>query len=195
MPKKWFKRWMPDRAKLQNHKHLQIFGKFIHDPNLWHLNRYSVATAFSVGIFCAFIPIPFQMVLAAAIAIIVHANLPISIALVWITNPLTMPPIFYFAYRVGAAILNLELKRFNFDISIEWLMESFKTIGMPFLIGCLVCGIIGAIVSNFVVRLLWRYSVSKNWNERRMKRRKKKSPKTIKKRKSLLSLRRKKKSK
>lgn len=190
MPKKWFKNWMPDRAKLQNHKHLQVFGKFIHDPNLWHLNRYSVATACSVGIFCAFIPIPFQMVLAAAIAIVVRSNLPISVALVWITNPLTMPPIFYFAYRVGALILNTELKRFNFELSIEWLSNSFKTIGMPFLLGCLVCGVIGAVLSNIIIRILWRYSVSKNWNERRLKRKQKKGSKKQRKRKPIFGINR-----
>jgi uncharacterized protein (DUF2062 family) len=37
-----------------------------------------------VGLFCAFIPVPFQMLLAAPSAIIFSANLPVSIALVWI---------------------------------------------------------------------------------------------------------------
>jgi uncharacterized protein len=177
MPKKLIKRWMPDRKKLQNHKHLRIFGKIIHDPNLWHLNRYSVATGFSVGLFVAFVPIPFQMVLAAAIAIIVRSNLPLSVALVWITNPLTMPPIFYFTFRVGAWILDREPTGFNFDLSFEWISSSIKTIGPAFFLGCFVCGTIAAIISNMVVRMLWRYSVSKNWHERRMKRRQKRTAK------------------
>ncbi len=177
MPKKLFKRWMPDPKSLKSHKHLQLFGKLIHDPNLWHLNRYSVATAFSVGIFCAFVPIPFQMVLAAAVAILFRANFPISVTLVWITNPLTMPPIFYFAFRVGAAILNREPKGFNFELSFEWISQSFKTIGPPFFLGCFVCGTLIAILGNIIIRLAWRYSVSKNWNERRLKRKQKKASK------------------
>lgn len=174
MPKKMLKRWMPDRKRLQNHKHLKIFGKIIHDPNLWHFNRYSVATAFSVGLFFAFVPVPFQMVLAAAVAIIVRSNLPISVALVWLTNPLTMPPIFYFTYRVGAWILNTPPGKFNFEASWEWLTTSLKTIGPAFFLGCFVCGTLCAILSNVIIRLLWRYSVSRNWQERRLKRKQRK---------------------
>ncbi len=162
---------MPDHKIIKDHKHLQIFGRLIHDPNLWHLNRYSVATAFSVGIFCAFVPIPFQMVLAAAIAIFVRSNLPISIVLVWLTNPVTMGPVFYFSYRVGAWILGKELQGFNFQLSFTWLSDSLKTIGPTFLFGCFVCGTILAILSNIAIRIIWRWSVSRNWQERRLKRR------------------------
>ena len=63
MPKKMIKRLMPDHHTIKNNKHLQIFGTLLHNANLWHLNRRSVAKVFAVGLFCAFIPIPFQMVL------------------------------------------------------------------------------------------------------------------------------------
>lgn len=175
MPKKLIKKFLPDPKMLKDHKHLKIFGRLIHDPNLWHLNRYSVATAFSVGFFFAFVPVPFQMVLAAAVAIVVHANLPISVALVWLTNPITMPPIFYFAYRLGAWILGHPPQKFKFEASMDWLIESMKTIGPAFLFGCFVCGVFLAVTSNIAVRLIWRYSVSKNWQERRLKRKQKKS--------------------
>ena len=174
MPKKWLKHWLPDHKKFKNHKNLKIFGDLLHDPNLWHLNRYSVATAFSVGLFFAFVPVPFQMVLAAAVAIIVRSNLPLSVVLVWLTNPFTMGPIFYFAYRIGAWMLGREPKGFHFELSYEWLGNSLKTIGPAFFLGCLVCGVTLAVLSNFIIRMMWRYSVSKNWQERRLKRKQKK---------------------
>ena len=106
MPKKFIKRHAPDKEAIRDHKYMRIFGKLLYDPNLWHLNRRSVSGAFAVGLFWAFIPIPFQMVTAAATAIPARVNLPISVALVWITNPITMPPMFYSTYRVGTWILD-----------------------------------------------------------------------------------------
>ena len=99
MAKKTIQRFLPDPNKIRHHKSLKIFGRLLQDANLWHLNRRSARGAFAVGLFFAFIPVPFQMVLAAAGAILFRVNLPISVALVWLTNPLTMPPIFY-----GAAL-------------------------------------------------------------------------------------------
>jgi len=168
VPKKLIRRFLPDHKKIRDHKHLQIFGRLIHDANLWHLNRYSVSTAFSVGLFCAFIPIPFQMVLAGAIAIFVRSNLPISVALVWVTNPVTMPAIFYFCYRLGALILNRPTQKFYFQLSLQWLIDQFHNIGAPFLLGCIVCGLVFSVFSNLIIRLLWRISIGLAWQQRKL---------------------------
>ncbi len=66
MAKKTIQRFLPDPNKIRHHKSLKIFGKLLQDANLWHLNRRSARGAFAVGLFFAFIPVPFQMVLAAA---------------------------------------------------------------------------------------------------------------------------------
>ncbi len=94
MIKKFLQKYLPDRRQITEKKSLRIFGKLIYNPNLWHLNRKSAARAFSVGLFFAWVPLPFQMVLAAGGAMIFHANLPLSVALVWLTNPITMPVFF-----------------------------------------------------------------------------------------------------
>lgn len=166
MPKKTIKRFMPDHHTIKNNKYLQIFGNLLHDANLWHLNRRSVAKAFAVGLFFAFIPVPFQMVLAAGIAIIVHANLPLAITLVWITNPLTMPAIFYACYMVGAWVLNTSEQDFIFEASWQWVLDSVSTIGPAFLLGCALLAVIFSILGYVSIHLLWRYSVIKEWNKR-----------------------------
>ena len=164
---------MPDHKKIRDHKHLKFLGTLLHDPNILHLNRRSVAGAFSVGLFMAFVPVPFQMVLAAIGAIVARVNLPISVALVWITNPLTMPPIFYGAYKVGTWILDRPIQKIHFELSAEWLMNELSTIWEPFLLGCLVCGVSFAVLGNVFIRLFWRFHVGRNWRKRRLRQLKK----------------------
>ncbi|GAA77785.1 hypothetical protein P20495_0271 [Pseudoalteromonas sp. BSi20495] len=106
------------------------------------------------------------MVLAAAGAIVFRVNLPISVALVWLTNPLTMPPIFYGSYLVGTLILNQPEQHFAFEPSWAWFLESIETIGPAFLIGSLVCASIASIIAYFSIDIIWRRSVVKAWATR-----------------------------
>lgn len=166
MPKKIIKRMMPDHQTIKDNKYLKIFGNLLHNANLWHLNRHSVAKAFAVGLFFAFIPVPFQMVLAAGIAIIVHANLPLSIALVWITNPLTIPFIFYACYLVGTWVLAVPEQDFTFQASWQWVLDSLSTIGPAFLVGCGVLALTFSILGYLVIQAMWRYQTIKAWKNR-----------------------------
>ena len=99
MPKKFIRRFLPSHQSIKQNKALKIFGSVLHEPNLWHLNRRSAAGAFGIGLFFAFWPVPFQMWLSAGLAIPFRVNLPLSVATVWVTNPFTIPPIFYGAGR------------------------------------------------------------------------------------------------
>ena len=157
---------MPDPHEIKNNKVLSIFGSLLHDPNRWHMNRRSIAGAFMVGLFFAWWPVPFQMALAAGGAILLRTNLPMSIGLVWITNPLTMPPMFYFAYVVGTWIIDVPEVPFAMELSMDWLMSELSVIWKPFLTGCLVLGIISSAIGYFGMNYIWAQMV--------MKRRKKK---------------------
>ena len=140
------------------------------DPNLWHLNRHSASGAFGIGLFFAFWPVPFQMWLSAFAAIPLRVNLPLSVATVWLTNPLTMPPIFYGAYKVGAWVLGTDVREFEFQLSWEWLMGSVNTIGPAFLLGCMICSVVFGSLGYATMNFLWRRSVIKSWQARRAKR-------------------------
>jgi uncharacterized protein (DUF2062 family) len=165
--KRWLKRITPDRDRLRDHKHLRLFGTLLHDPNLWHLNRRSASGAFAVGLFMMFFPLPGQMVLAAAVAMLIRVNLPISVALVWISNPLTIPPMFYFAYLVGTWTLGQPALPLRQDISVEWLMESLECIWAPLLIGSLLCGLACSLTGYFAIRGLWRWHLIRQIRLRR----------------------------
>lgn len=166
MPKKLMKRISPNPETLKAHPHLKHFGEILQNPNLWHLNRRSAAGAVAVGLFCAWMPIPFQMLLASIIAMIFSVNLPLSVALVWISNPITMPPLFYAAYRLGAFILNQPLMEFNFELSYQWIINALETIAPALFLGSLIIGVCCSITGYFLTRWAWRYSMTRKWKKR-----------------------------
>ena len=87
MPRKLFKKLLPDPAKIKDNRYLAVLGSAIHRAEFWHLTKRSVSGAFFIGVFCAFLPIPLQSLLAAFLAIVFKRNLPLSVILVFITNP------------------------------------------------------------------------------------------------------------
>ena len=159
MPKHIIKRFLPDPHKIRNHPHLRRFGERLHDPNLWHLNRRSVAGAVALGVFLAFQALPMQMVIAAALAILFRVNLPISVIMVWITNPFTMAPIYYTNYWVGTWLLGMRPRNIEFEASLTWLLAETRGIWKPLALGGVVVGGVVALLSAALVRLAWRIYV------------------------------------
>ena len=156
--KKWLQRYTPNPEKFKNHKHLGLLNKHLHNPSLWNFNRKSISKAFAVGLFCAFIPVPFQMLLAALGAIIFSANLPLSVALVWITNPITITPIFYACYKLGAWILGISIKQ-DFVMSLEYVWQVLDTIWQPFLLGCLIMSVSTSVMGYFSIQFIYRIKI------------------------------------
>ncbi len=162
-----YKKHLPTREHLREIKSLRFLGGKIFEPNLWHFNRHSVSYAALIGGICCFLPIPFQMIPCVILCIIIRCNVPLSIAIVWISNPLTMPPMMYFAYRVGLSILGETSQLESIDMSIEWLTSQIAMVWQPLLLGALVCGFIMGISGFVSVRLYWRWKISRYWRKRR----------------------------
>jgi uncharacterized protein (DUF2062 family) len=165
--KSFFKRFLPEPHVVRNHQHLRHFGDLLHDPNLWHLNRHSSAGGVATGLFCAFIPLPIHMVVAAALSIVLRVNLPLAVIFTWITNPFTFAPIFIFAYKFGALLLRSPAEDLAFELSFTWFGEKFIHIWEPLLLGCLLLATTSAITGYTGVRLLWRLMLVRKWEERR----------------------------
>jgi len=161
------KRLIPySRSIRRDHNLRRFFGRLMHSPNLWHLNRHSVAWGVSIGLFMAFVPVPFQMLLAVAAAIALNANLPVSVVVVWVSNPVTVAPLFYSAYKVGALLLGTQPKSIRFEISLDWLMNRLVDIWEPFLLGCFVLAVISALLGHIAVKVIWRIHVVQSWRMR-----------------------------
>lgn len=187
MARKIFQRFTIDRAKLLESGSLSALGTRIYDPNLWHFNRHSVSRAFLAGMFAGFtfILFPGQMLIAALLAIWLRGNLPIACGLCWLTNPVTSPPILYLALKIGLFFIPVEqmgnvaslLALLDFDWSIERLTEEFKVfIGLithvwqPLLLGCFIIGSVLAFTSYFLVQAFWRWHVTHEWKQRKLRR-------------------------
>ena len=95
MPKQRLKAWLPTPEKLHQNRIVRCFAPFLADARLWHMNRNSLGRAVYIGVLCAFFPLPGQMPLAIIGALLFRANVPMAIALTWLTNPLTTIPIFW----------------------------------------------------------------------------------------------------
>ena len=162
---------LPKARDIHGHGSLRsVFGRLLLSPDLWHLNRSSVAWAVSIGLFLAWAPVPFQMVLAAGVAIVVRCNLPVAVALVWISNPVTVAPMFYAAHKLGAWMLGIPPGDFRIEMSLRWLLEELGNVWEPFLLGCIVMGIASAVLGQIVLRLIWRAHVLVSWRDRRLRR-------------------------
>ncbi|MEK9542801.1 MAG: DUF2062 domain-containing protein [Luminiphilus sp.] len=166
MARKIFQRFAPSQQRLRQMRSLSVLGDWIYEPNLWHINRHSTATAFAIGLFCAMVPAPGQVFVAAFAAVRLRANLPLSISLIFVTNPLTMPVIYYAAYELGAFLLDTPLQDIEFEITWSWLSQRLGDIWQPFLLGCFVIGVIAGLMGYIVINLLWRWRVSRAWQQR-----------------------------
>ena len=98
----WLRRHIPSRETVDSYRLLRPFAKHLRAPDLWHLNQRSVPRAVALGLGVGVI-IPFMHVIIAVIlAIPVRANVAIAGAFTLVVNPLTIPPMYYAAYRIGS---------------------------------------------------------------------------------------------
>ncbi|MDO8862394.1 DUF2062 domain-containing protein [Haliea sp. E1-2-M8] len=170
MPRKTLKQWLPTPTRIRKIEALHVLGDWIYQTNLWHINRYSASMAFFVGIFVAFLPIPGQMLAAAILAVLLRCNLPLSVALVWITNPVTMPAIFYLSYRVGALLIDVPVQVAEFEMTVAWISARIGMLWQPLLLGSLLCGLLFGSLGYTAVNLFWRWHVSRQWRRRKQHR-------------------------
>lgn len=177
MPRKRLRRWLPSPASVRRKQSLRVLGEWIYQTNLWHINRYSASMAMFTGLFVAFLPIPGQMLVAAILAVLLRCNLPLSVALVWVTNPVTMPAIFYLTYRVGALLIDVPapVEEQEFEMSLAWLQSRIGLIWKPLLVGSLLLGLMVGSLGYFLVNLFWRIHVVRHWRQRRARREARKS--------------------
>ena len=177
MPRKFIRQYLPSPKELRRYSSLRFaLGGRLHDPDVWHLNRRSASGAIALGLFVAWIPLPVQMLLAGILALLSRVNLPLSVLFVWVSNPLTMGPMYWFAWRLGALLLDQPRVAVRFEPTFAWLTAELGNLWLPLGLGCLILGLASAAIGYAVSRLFWRYHVIRTLLLRRRRRASRGSP-------------------
>ena len=137
------------------------------------MNRRSVPRGVALGLFVAVI-IPFMhTVIAAILAIPLRANVAVAALFTLVVNPLTIPPLYYAAYRIGSWELHHDstlvnpaaAERFSSELSrmLFWIHQASGSIA----VGVLTIAVATAMIGYFVSVFVWRSWSRSRWRQRR----------------------------
>ena len=166
MPRRTLSRILPSRTRISEQWFLRPFRAVLHDPALWATHRRNVLRALAVGLMVCFIPFPIHTALAAALALLLRMNLPVAIVATLASNPLTMGPMYYGAYRVGLLALGQETVAGPISFSMEGMMANLAEVWAPLLLGCAICGASLAAVSYLILNQVWVASARRRFRNR-----------------------------
>src|SRR6056300_1465372 len=124
--KNFFKDNLPKPEDLKKYRALNMLGNSIFEKELWSINKHTLSRAVAIGLFWGWMPMFFQMIPAAFCAVYFRANIPLSLASVWISNPITMPPMMYIGCEFGNYILGIDPLFDQFEASIDWILGIFS---------------------------------------------------------------------
>jgi uncharacterized protein (DUF2062 family) len=155
------KKYLPTSEQIAQIRVLSSLRHLLLEPNLWHMNRYSLSFGFLIGGFCCFLPIFFQTVPCVLLCVWIRCNVPLAVLVVWISNPITTGPMMYFAYRVGLRILGTEQEIALLNPSLGWFIDQLSIIWQPLLVGSLACGFAFGMAGFIVIRLYYRWRIAR----------------------------------
>ena len=183
MARNWLKKRLPEPATVRDRLHNLLggcdqetsgFRCWIRDtfaqPMVWHLNRRSVSGGVAVGLFVSWIPVPLQMLLAAVLAAILRVHVPVSVVMVWFTNPLTFAPLLYAAWRSGSMILGRPVLAEPLTFSTNSILVSAGHAWPMLLTGMFFCASISAVLGFCITMLAWRINAIRRWRNRGIRR-------------------------
>jgi uncharacterized protein (DUF2062 family) len=124
------------------------------------ISRRSVTRGVAIGLFWGFIPMPMQMAAVLATTPFIRFNVPIAISMVWLSNPFTMPPMYYMEYLTGNFLLGREGIQ-NIELTVEWFKNNLGDIFVPLYVGTAFYSIVVSALVYLGLNWLWVRSVRK----------------------------------
>jgi len=170
---RWLTRHIPTRETIHEHRLLRPFAPHLTNAALWRMNRRSVPRGVAIGLFVGMI-IPFMhTVIAALLAIPARANVAVAAVFTLVVNPLTIPPMYYAAYRIGSWELHHDgsivdpaaAERFSGELSrlLFWIHHASGAIAL----GILTLAAISATIGYLCSALVWSAVARSRWRHRR----------------------------
>ena len=152
--------------KTSKHEKLKSFIKKYKIPHEYlSTNRKMVSRGVLLGIFIAFIPMPMQMAAVLAFMPFFKFNVPIGLAMCWLSNPFTMPPMYYMEYLTGSFFLNMKPQ--PVEMTLEWFSNNLDDIFIPLYAGTLLYSVFGSLLAYWAVNYFWKGSVQKDRQKHR----------------------------
>ncbi|MCU0791348.1 MAG: DUF2062 domain-containing protein [Opitutaceae bacterium] len=105
---KSFLRYMPRRARFHTYPVVGRFAAFARARSyLWSFRYEQLRSAFYAGSILSFMPaVGVQLPVAFVLCLLLRTNFMIAGGLQFITNPVTMGPIYYGTYKLGSLVLH-----------------------------------------------------------------------------------------
>jgi uncharacterized protein (DUF2062 family) len=169
---RWLTRHIPTRETVHHYRMLRPFARHLSHSSLWRFTRRSVPRGVAVGLFVAVI-IPFMhTVIAALLAIPTKANVAVAAVFTLLVNPLTIPPMYYAAYRIGSWELHHDstlvnpaaAERFSSELSrlLFWIHQASG----PIALGVLTIAVAASAFGYFMSSFAWRWWTRSRWQQR-----------------------------
>jgi len=128
-------------------------------------NRKMISRGVLLGLFIAFIPMPMQMAAVLLFMPFFRFNVPIALAMCWLSNPITMPPMYYMEYLTGSYLLGMEVT--HVELTLEWFKENLDDIFIPLYFGTAIYSIFGSLLAYGAVNYFWKQSVYRDKKKHR----------------------------
>jgi len=146
-------------------KNTSKFDDFLRKYNLpkayFATNRKAITRGLLVGLFWGFIPMPMQMAGVLATTPFLKFNVPLGLATVWLSNPITYPPLWYLEYLTGNLILGRDGIS-NIELTLDWFSNHWDDIVVPLYVGTAFYSTVVSYLIYLFVNWLWKRSVHKD---------------------------------
>jgi len=146
------------KSKETNSKLKQFIKKYKIPREYLSINRKSISRGILIGLFWGFIPMPMQMLAVLAITPFIKFNVPIAISMVWLSNPITMPFMYYMEYQTGNFLLDREGVE-NIELTLDWFSQNWDNIIVPLYVGTVPYSIFVSSFIYYLINTLWIKSV------------------------------------